>query len=173
MNHDKDADVNRPDVKLAEEMVYRALLKHRSWEVEDCRHQHVSWDFRFKFGAKLWTLDVKLDSWFERTDNIVFEEVHRYRDGLERQGWGWNADLDYLAIVGCSMTAAHIVRLQTLRDYIKAEREYGTPTRWKPTSPWNIQGFHTCGYAIPRGELLLHDVMAMTLPLQPIPAEAA
>lgn len=173
MSHDKAADVNRSDVKMAEEMVYRALLKHRSWEVEDCRRLHVSWDFRFKFGQRIWTLDVKLDSWFERTDNVVFEEVHRFADGTERPGWGWNTDLDYLAIVGCSMVVAHIVRLQTLRDYITREREFGTPCRWKPTSPWNVQGFHTHGYAIPRSELLTSGVMAMTLPLQPIPAEAA
>jgi len=171
---DFSADVRRADVKVAEELVYQALVR-KGVQVDDCRGQCLAWDFRLVIDEAWKTLDVKFDSYIEASERFPFEGVHIGTDGTRWDGWGLHADLDYVAVVGMSMISAHVINLREFRPFVLSSLMADIKPDWRPFHRPNTQNpnrppYTTHGWAVPIAVLKASGVAVHRMSLRGVKA---
>lgn len=167
---DFSTDIARPDVKVAEELVYQALIR-KGVPVQDCRDQCLAWDFRLIVNGSWKTVDVKYDSYVERSERFPFEGIHIGLDGSQWNGWGLHDDLDYVAVVGVSMESAFVIDLKELRPFVLTNLMADAKPGWKPFHQQNNRNpnrppYTTHGWAIPLSHLETAGIVVHRLRLK-------
>ena len=174
--HDYYTDVKNPLFRYAEDCVAVTLLR-MGWALENNRDANKHIDFIGTKAGRRVTFDAKYDRYIDTTDRIPFEETLDFDDGHHRQSWGWDIDLDVLAVTGASLSKLWLVRLQPVREHVLDNRAHfdgGTPQRWRPMFPFTglrrlpdgrtRPGCTANGWAIPIAELP-DDAIAAIVPL--------
>lgn len=159
-----ERDIHDPLAKRAELLVMRHFSRHLFCQVEDARAQHLGWDMVVTPPEmRPMKLDVKLDKHVDRSGNVVFENAHFWNPphghGLMRKGWGWNEDLDYLAVVGAESGTMWLLTMHGFRALMKREAfPLGYSRR---NEKWTTQGT-----LVPLQVLWDQDVVLMETPLE-------
>lgn len=163
------SDVSNPVNIEAEERVLHYLRDVRGWAVRDLRLSNTSHDFALHWAGKWRTVDVKADSLFHKSQNIVFESHNTYRDGTTRQTWGYADDLDFLAVVDVAASwQMWLIELRQFRYIVTLAEESGESCLWKSVSRDNGP-YVTHGYCVPVSTLIRQQaVKGMTI-LKPAP----
>lgn len=160
-----ERDIHDPLAKRAELLVMRYFSSHMFCQVEDARAQHLGWDMVVTPHVGIFPprrTDVKLDKHVDRSGNVVFENAHFWNpphgQGLMRKGWGWNEDLDWLAVVGADSGTMWLLSMHGFRALMK--REYFPLGYGRRNEKWTTQGT-----LVPLDALRSHDVVILETPL--------
>jgi hypothetical protein len=164
---DYRADLQRGDWKQAEALVAVAFAQ-LAYEVIDRRDNHRLPDYLLRRDGVEYTVDVKRCSWIEDTGNFCFEryKVYDERPMVQLPSWGFDRNLDNVAVVGQSLAYARIVWMHALRDYIRDLQKWnikGSRITWRELPARNVdtdgRDFTAHNWLIPVRELEEHALM--------------
>lgn len=155
-------DVNNSDNKKAEQIAFEAIENHFEGKpvvIKDCRTQNLKWDLEIRRDFQVERVDVKHDSYYEKSGRIPFEVYHQFSNGVIDPSWGVNAKLHTLAIVPWTFSKVVMIPLHHLRAYVTFclstidRNDIEEERNWKRFARRNMGGsrtWTTYGWAIPQ-----------------------